>query len=90
MQIVGYMPDGSSLMRSRPHHGVRSTAYQALLRISSIYKIEESLKELTSEERLKARKQSIAPLIDEYFDWIKNQSLQNQHMRVDCLKARIL
>ena len=61
--------------RGDPDTAKRSTAYQALLRISSIYKIEESLKELTSEERLKARKQSIAPLIDEYFAWIKEQAL---------------
>ena len=61
--------------RGDPDAAKRSTAYQALLRISSIYKIEESLKELTSEERLKARKQSIAPLIDEYFAWIKEQAL---------------
>ena len=60
--------------RGDPDTAKRSTAYQALLRIGSIYKIEESLKELTSEERLKARKQSITPLIDEYFAWIKKQA----------------
>lgn len=44
-----------------------SLAYQALTRIGSIYKIEEGLKTLSLEERLKQRQTSIKPLVEEYF-----------------------
>ena len=50
-----------------------SIAYQALARISAIYKLDESWKERTSEYRLEHRKRILKPLVDEYFDWIKEQ-----------------
>ena len=50
-----------------------SIAYQALARISAIYKLDESWKERTSEYRLEHRKRIPKPLVDEYFDWIKEQ-----------------
>ena len=62
--------------RGDPDAAKRSTAYQALLRIGSMFDIDKSLKELTAEERLNARKKSIAPLVDEYFAWIKKQAIQ--------------
>ena len=62
--------------RGDPASAKRSIAYQALLRISSIYKIEESLKDLTPDERLRVRIKSIKPLVDEYFTWIKEQASQ--------------
>ncbi len=49
-----------------------SIAYQALKRIGTIYKLEEGLKDLTAEERLKERQLSIKPLVEEYFMWIKS------------------
>ncbi|MBR1390486.1 MAG: IS66 family transposase [Lachnospiraceae bacterium] len=48
-----------------------SVAYKALVRIGAIYKLEESLKTLSPEERLKERQSSIRPLVEEYFAWIK-------------------
>lgn len=60
--------------KDNPEAAKNSIAYQALLRISSIYQIEGSLKELTAKERLKVRQESIKPLVDEYFTWIKSQS----------------
>lgn len=48
-----------------------SIAYQALLRIGTIYKLEENLKTLTVEERLKQRKTSIKPLVEKFFVWLK-------------------
>lgn len=60
--------------RGDPVAAKKSIAYQALLRISSIYKIEESLKDLSTEERLETRIKSIKPLVDEYFTWIKEQA----------------
>ena len=49
----------------------KSVAYQALIRISSIYKLDESLKTLTAEERLKEREKNVKPLVEEYFVWVK-------------------
>ncbi len=48
-----------------------SLAYQALLRIASIYKIENTLKDLTAQERLEVRKKSVSPLVEEFFTWVK-------------------
>lgn len=51
----------------------QSVAYQALARIGTIYKIENGLRDLTPEERLKERQANIKPLVDEYFEWVKLQ-----------------
>ena len=51
----------------------QSAAYQALARISTIYKLEGTLKELSGEERLKERKTSIKPLVEECFAWVKER-----------------
>lgn len=48
-----------------------SVAYKALVRIGAIYKLEEALKNLSPDERLKERQSSIKPLVEEYFAWIK-------------------
>lgn len=49
----------------------QSIAYQALVRISAIYKLDESLKTLTPEERLRERQKNVKPLVEEYFTWVK-------------------
>lgn len=51
----------------------QSIAYQALARIATFYKLEETLKPLSSEERLKERQTSIRPLVEEYFAWAKER-----------------
>ena len=51
----------------------QSVAYQALARIGTIYKIENGLRDLTPDERLKERQANIKPLVDEYFEWVKLQ-----------------
>lgn len=48
-----------------------SIAYKALVRIGAIYDLENGLKGLTPEERLKERHSSIKPLMEEYFEWIR-------------------
>ena len=48
-------------------------AYQALARISAIYKLDGSWKERTSEYRMEHRQRILKPLVDEYFDWVKEQ-----------------
>lgn len=50
-----------------------SIAYQALARIKTIYKLEETLSELSAEERLRERQKTIKPLVDEYFAWVKER-----------------
>jgi hypothetical protein len=49
-----------------------SVAFKALTRIGAIYKLEEALKDLAPEERLKERQASIKPLVEEFFAWIKS------------------
>jgi hypothetical protein len=51
----------------------QSIAYQALTRIGAIYKLEGTLKDLTAEERLRARRSTIRPLVEEYFTWVKER-----------------
>lgn len=51
----------------------QTIAYQALVRIAAMYKIENTLRELSAEERLRERKKSIAPLVDEFFAWAKSR-----------------
>lgn len=50
-----------------------SISYQALARISAIYKLDGSWKERTSEYRMEHRQRILKPLVDEYFDWVKEQ-----------------
>jgi len=55
----------------------QSIAYQALLRIGTIYKLDEALKNLTPEERLRERQKSVKPVVEEYFVWVK-ETLKEQ------------
>lgn len=59
--------------KSDPDAARRSAAYQALSRISQIYKLEGALRNLPPQERLKERQGSIKPLVEEYFAWVKKQ-----------------
>lgn len=59
--------------KSNPDAVRRSVAYQALSRISQIYKLEGALKDLPAEERLRERQNTIKPLVEEYFAWVKVQ-----------------
>ena len=59
--------------KSNPDAVRRSIAYQALSRISQIYKLEGALKDLSAEERLRERQNTIKPLVEEYFAWVKAQ-----------------
>lgn len=59
--------------KSNPDAVRRSVAYQALSRISQIYKLEGALKDLSAKERLRERQNTIKPLVEEYFAWVKAQ-----------------
>ena len=49
----------------------QTIAGQALAKIGKFFKIEEELKTLSAEERLRERRKRIKPLVDEYFEWVK-------------------
>lgn len=55
-----------------------SAAYKALVRIAAIYDLENTLKDLSPQERLKERQASIRPLVEEYFAWVKDTFRQGQ------------
>ncbi len=55
-----------------------SAAYKALVRIGAIYDLENTLKNLSPQERLKERQASIRPLVEEYFAWVKDTFRQGQ------------
>lgn len=57
--------------KGNPEAVKSSVAYKALVRIGAIYDLENGLKSLSSEERLKERQSSIKPLVEEYFAWVK-------------------
>ncbi|MBQ2678330.1 MAG: IS66 family transposase [Firmicutes bacterium] len=50
-----------------------SVAYQALLRIATIYKLENTLKDVSPQERLNERQKAIKPLVEEYFAWVRER-----------------
>lgn len=66
--------------KKAPEAVKRSVAYQALSRIGLINKLEGTLKELAPEERLQERQRSIRPLVEEYFEWVKQQLAENTVM----------
>lgn len=55
-----------------------SAAYKALVRIGAIYDLENALKNLSPQERLKERQASIRPLVEEYFAWVKDTFRQGK------------
>ena len=57
--------------KDNPDAARNTIAYQALARIGTIYKLEGTLKDMSPEERLKERRKTIKPLVDEYFAWVK-------------------
>lgn len=66
--------DAVKAMRKRnPEAFKQSAAYQALARIGTIYKLEDTIKEMSGAERLKERKASSKPLVEEYFMWVKER-----------------
>ena len=50
-----------------------SLAWQALEQINMIYHVDNTLKELTPEERKKRRQDSVKPLVEAYFAWVKEK-----------------
>lgn len=50
-----------------------STAHKALELIAGIYHADEALKSLSPEERLRERRIKVAPLVEAYFAWVREQ-----------------
>lgn len=60
-----------ALAKEEKQKARNTIAYQALTRIAAIYKLENSLRDLSTEKRLRERQKGIAPLVDEFFTWVK-------------------
>lgn len=50
----------------------QSIAYKALQRIALIYNYDGTFKKMSPNRRLRERKKHIAPLVDEFFAWVKS------------------
>lgn len=53
----------------------QTVAHKALVHIGQIYKAEEALKDLSSEERLIRRQKEVLPLVEAYFAWVHEQDI---------------
>lgn len=56
--------------------GENSTASEAVTRIMAIYHVDNMTKGKDDEERLRHRKQSVKPLVDDFFAWLKKVSME--------------
>ncbi len=68
--IIKATKKGSSLTRGQ------QLAQEAIERIAMIYHVDNTCKDSSAKERLKNRKQSVRPLVDDYFAWVK-ENLNN-------------
>ena len=55
----------------------QTIAAEAIRRIDMMYHVDNAFKETSASERLDNRKQSVKPLADAYFAWIKQQQLKS-------------
>ncbi|WP_352398477.1 IS66 family transposase [[Clostridium] aminophilum] len=69
-----------AMKKDDPDKVRQSVAYQALQRIASIFSIEGTLKEMSAEERLRHRQSDIAPLVEEFFDWLKAKKAEHAYL----------
>ena len=53
-----------------------TVAYKAIALIGAIYKLDNALKGLPDDELLARRKKEVAPLVDAFFAWVKEKSLE--------------
>ena len=67
-----FFADAIKALKKNDKAGVVGTiAGQALKRIAEMYDIENTLSDLSAEERLSERKKRIEPLVDDFFAWLK-------------------
>ena len=59
--------------KKNPETVRQSIAYQALQKIGVFYNADTESKTLDSKERLKVRQEKLAPLVDDFFAWVKEQ-----------------
>ncbi len=60
-----------AMPKGQKAHAGQTVAGQALIRIAEMYNIENTLKNLSAEERLRERQEQIQPLVDDFFAWAK-------------------
>ena len=69
--------DAVKAMDKKDPSAVRnSVAYVALQKIGEFYNADTELKGLSSEERLQKRQETIQPLVEDFFAWVKEQISQ--------------
>lgn len=69
-----FFADAIKAIGKANQEAVKTTiAWQALVRIAAIYKLENSLKDVSTSERLAGRQKSIKPLVEEFFAWAKER-----------------
>lgn len=67
-----FFADAVKALKKDDKAGAAGTiAGQALKRIAEMYDIENTLSELSAEERLSERKKRMEPLVDDFFAWLK-------------------
>lgn len=67
-----FFADAIKALKKNDKAGAAGTiAGQALKRIAEMYDIENTLSDLSAEERLSERKELIEPLVDDFFAWLK-------------------
>lgn len=75
------MVDATKAMKKDDPEKVRkSVAYQTIVKISQMYEIEGSLKDLPADERKTRRQSEIAPLVEDFFAWLRQMKAQRAYL----------
>ena len=62
--------------KGSPMTPAQTIAAEAVKRIDAMYHLDNKFKESSAKERLDNRQQSVKPLVDAYFAWVKEQQLK--------------
>lgn len=61
----------AEIIKADPKNAIGTVAFEGNERIAKIYHIDNKMKNASLEERLKYRKEKVAPLVDDLFRWAK-------------------
>ena len=72
------------VIKTDPKNAVGTVAYEGNERIAKIYHTDNKMKDAPAEERLKYRREKVAPLVNSFFDWIRdiNGKVATQHTQI--------
>ena len=63
----------AEVIKPAPDKGKGTVAYEGNLRIAAIYHVDNMAKDAPACERLAHRKSTVAPLVDAFFEWVKER-----------------